>query len=152
MRTPKNEHPAVIVNERPGFGRVAFYPPISTAVRPRQPARHGRLLATWRAGRRGRSCRLPWKGRAYRLSFYRQPGRVILHLVNLTSAGTWRAPVDELIPVGPLRVRLRLPGDVAGRQLRLLVSGRRVAIGTQGGWAHFEVPSVRDHEVVLIEA
>jgi hypothetical protein len=33
---------------------------------------------------------------------YRQPGRVILHLVNLTNAGAWRSPVDELIPVGSL--------------------------------------------------
>jgi hypothetical protein len=34
---------------------------------------------------------------------YRQPGRLILHLVNLTSAGTWRQPVHELIPIGTLR-------------------------------------------------
>ena len=40
---------------------------------------------------------------------YRQPGRLILHLVNLTSAGSWRSPVDELIPVGPVKVRVKLP-------------------------------------------
>ena len=26
---------------------------------------------------------------------YRQPGRLILHLVNLSNAGTWRQPVHE---------------------------------------------------------
>ncbi len=56
---------------------------------------------------------------------YAQPGRVILHLVNLTSAGTWRQPVREFIPIGPLRVRLKLPEGVRGRHLRLLVSGRK---------------------------
>jgi len=154
MRTPKTNIPAVIVNERPGFGRVAFLP----ADLDRRFARdnlpdHGRLLANLARWAAREELPLTVEGPGLiDCHFYRQPGRVILHLVNLTSAGTWRAPVDELIPVGPLRVRLRLPGDVAGRQLRLLVSGRRVAIGTQGGWAHFEVPSVRDHEVVLIEA
>ena len=71
--------------------------------------------------------------------------------MNLTSAGTWRAPVDELIPVGPLRVRVRLPAGVAGGRLRLLVSGRPVPIAVAAGWASFEIPSVLDHEVALIE-
>ena len=31
---------------------------------------------------------------------YQQPGHMILHIVNLTSAGTWRAPVEELTPGG----------------------------------------------------
>ena len=62
---------------------------------------------------------------------YRQPGRTILHLVNLTSAGTWRAPVDEVIPVGPLQVRVRMPPDVRGQSARLLVSGRPVPVVTK---------------------
>ena len=37
-------------------------------------------------------------------SLYKQPGRMILHLVNLTSAATWRAPLEEYIPVGPIRI------------------------------------------------
>ena len=36
---------------------------------------------------------------------YQQETRTIVHLVNLTSAGTWRAPMDELIAVGPFKVR-----------------------------------------------
>ena len=37
---------------------------------------------------------------------YEQPGRMILHLVNLTSEATWRAPLDELIKVGPFTVKV----------------------------------------------
>jgi hypothetical protein len=38
---------------------------------------------------------------------------VILHVVNLISAGTWRAPIDELIPVGPLKIGVKLPEEFA---------------------------------------
>jgi hypothetical protein len=81
---------------------------------------------------------------------FRQRDRVILHLVNLTSSGAWRAPVHELIPVGPLRVRLELPAGVRGKQVRLLVSDRRHAVKVNGGWASFEVSSVLDHEVAVV--
>lgn len=153
MRTPKTSVPGVIVNERPGCGRVVFLP----ADLDRRFARdnlpdHGQLLANlvrWAAREE-----LPLAVQGAGLvdcHLYRQAGRAILHLVNLTSAGTWRAPVDELIPVGPLRVRVRLPAGVAGGRLRLLVSGRPVPIAVAAGWASFEIPSVLDHEVALIE-
>jgi hypothetical protein len=81
---------------------------------------------------------------------YRQPGHVVLHLVNLISAGTWRGPIDELIPIGPLEVRVKLPEDVKGRTAQLLVSGARTAAGVKQGWAVFEVKSILDHEVIVI--
>jgi hypothetical protein len=82
---------------------------------------------------------------------YRQPGRLVLHLVNLTSEGGGRGPVDELIPVGPVRVRIRLTPDVRGRALRLLVSGRTPALAVRDGWAGFPLESILDHEVAVIE-
>lgn len=153
MRTPKTDIPGVIINERPGYGRVAYLP----ADIDRRFARdnlpdHGRLLANlvrWAA-----HDTLPLFVEGPGLvdcHLYRQKGRAILHLVNLTSAGTWRAPVDELIPVGPMRMRILIPSDVPARRLRLLVSGQTIPLSVQAGWASFEVPSVLDHEVVLIE-
>src|SRR5262249_32041211 len=82
--------------------------------------------------------------------FYRQPGHLILHLVNLTSAGTWRAPVDELIPIGPLRVDVQLSYGVAGQRGRLLVAEDAAATAVSDGWVSIEVPRVLDHEVVVI--
>ena len=73
---------------------------------------------------------------------YRQPGRLVLHMVNLTSAGTWRTPVEELIPVGSL----------SGKRLLLAVSGGSATpVRRQGGWAQFEVKSILDHEVAVLE-
>jgi hypothetical protein len=77
--------------------------------------------------------------------------RVIVHLVNLTHAGTWRAPVDELTPVGEQRITLRLPAGRRPAEARLLVAGTGAALGEDGGAATVTVPSVLDHEVVVVE-
>jgi hypothetical protein len=88
--------------------------------------------------------------RGFDCHVYRQPGRVLLHLVNLTSAGTWRQPVHELIPVGPLQVQLKLPAQVDGRHARLLVAGKTVAITSTAGWLRIPIKSILDHEVIVI--
>ena len=82
---------------------------------------------------------------------YRQQNKVILHLVNLTSAATWRAPIDELISVGPIVVRLApsLSTGLMG-QAQLLVSGKPVKTRAADNGIEFEVPSVLDHECVLL--
>jgi hypothetical protein len=81
---------------------------------------------------------------------YQQAGRLILHLVNLTNAGTWRAPVYELIRVGPLRVQVKLPEGMRGENVHSLVSGRKISATAQRGRVSFEVRSLLDHEVVTI--
>jgi hypothetical protein len=81
---------------------------------------------------------------------YEQEGRLVLHLVNLTNAGTWRAPLHELIPVGPVAVRVQRPKGVAGTEARLLVAGSSVNAASDGEWTTFEVPTVTDHEVIVL--
>ena len=83
---------------------------------------------------------------------YQQSGRVILHLVNLTSAGTWRAPVHELIPIGPFQVGIRMPQGVQPKVMKTLVSQEQRTIAAEGGWVRFELKSVLDHEVVVLES
>jgi hypothetical protein len=82
---------------------------------------------------------------------YRQPGRLILHVANLTNEASCRAPIEELIPVGPLRVRVKLDADLRGNRAECLVMGRRLAVGMKQGWAEFEIPRVEDHEVIVLE-
>ena len=59
--------------------------------------------------------------------------------------------MHELIPVGPLQVRVKLPADVRGKRARLLVAGTSAAAAARAGWSRFEVKSILDHEVVVIE-
>ena len=79
--------------------------------------------------------------------------RVIVHLVNLTHAGTWRAPVDELVAAGAQRVTVRLPAGRRAAGARLLVAGQdaRLEADETLGSASVTVPSVLDHEVVVLE-
>ena len=81
---------------------------------------------------------------------YRQEGRLILHLVNLTSANTWRAPIDELIAVGPLHVAVKIPRGVGGRTAKALVSTGSLPVTQRNGWAELTVRSILDHEVVVL--
>jgi hypothetical protein len=152
MREPTTDVPALIVSTTAGEGRVAFLP----ADLDRRFGRdnlpdHGDLLANLVRWTSGGEIPLVVEGAGLiDCHLYHQPGRLILHLVNLTSAATWRQPVHELIPIGPLRVRVRLPQDVRGGRARLLVSGRPVTADATAGWSRFEVNSILDHEVVVI--
>jgi hypothetical protein len=83
-------------------------------------------------------------------NIYHQPGRLILHIANLISAGTWRQPIDEYIPIGPISVRIRLTEDVQGKNLNLLVSAQKSTAVTNNGWCQFSIKSILNHEVVVI--
>ena len=152
MREPKTDIPGLILNSTASGGRVVFLP----ADLDRRFGRdnlpdHANLLANlirW-AAREDIPLRVEGAG-LIDCHLYHQPGRLILHLVNLTSAGAWRQPVYELIPVGPLQVRIKLPADVRGKRARLLVSGNQIAAHTTGGWIHLAVHTILDHEVLLI--
>jgi hypothetical protein len=82
-------------------------------------------------------------------NLYQQSGRMILHLANLNNA-TWRAPIEEFIPVGPIRLRVKLNKDVAGHSARLLVADQTVQVRSVNGWAEISVPAVLAHEVVVL--
>jgi hypothetical protein len=150
MRTPRTTIPALVIQEATRRAYLA-------ADLDRRFARdnlpdHGDLLANlirWAA-----RDRMPVEVRGPGLldcHLYRRQDALILHVVNLTGAGAWRAPVHELIPVGPLEIRFRLPEGVPGRRARLLVSRRDAAVSPQSGWAAVEVASITGHEVIVLE-
>ena len=65
---------------------------------------------------------------------YEQRGRFVLHLVNLTNVSAWRTPVHEVVPIGPVRVRVRM-GSVSSRaKVRSLVSGDSLRGDVSEGW------------------
>ena len=153
MREPQTSLPGIVVNEPPGRGRVAFLP----ADLDRRYARdnlpdHGNLLANlvrWTArdeiplavqGPGLIDCRM-----------YRQPGHVILHVLNLTSAGTWRAPVEELIPIGPHQIDVQLKDGTNFRRARLLTNGELGRFEGGRGHARFELKTTLDHHVVVLD-
>jgi hypothetical protein len=152
MREPDSGIPALVVNDAAGGGRVAYL----AADLDRRYLRelmpdHANLLANlvrW-AAKDSIPLRISGTG-LLDCHLYRQGDHLILHMVNLTNANTWKAPIDELIPVGPFRVEMKLPNGIAGRAAKALVSTGSVPVANRQGWAEFSVKSILDHEVVVL--
>jgi hypothetical protein len=144
MRTPKTDIPAVILK-----GRAAYLPaPIDALYAHGNLPDHGNLLANlvrWAAGDRI-GFELQGAG-LIDCHVYTQPGRLIVHLVNLSNEAAWRGPMDEFIPVGPLTLKVRM---AAPRSATCLVSGAKLAVTMEQGWAKLDIPRLLDHEVVVL--
>ena len=152
MREPSSDIPGLILAEH-GKSRVAYMP----ADLDRRYARehlpdHARLLANVVRWTADNTIPLTVDGTGLiDCHLYQQQHALVLHMVNLTSEATWRAPVDELIRVGPFKVSIRVPRLLPHRLARLLVGGgTRPLLGDYPA-AIFEIPSILDHEVVVIE-
>lgn len=151
MRIPSTPLAALVLNEA-GKGRVAYLPAdLDRCFGRDNLPDHGDVIANlvrWTGGDRS-PLRIEGKG-LIDCHLYAQPRRLVLHLVNLNGPGTWRAPVHELVPVGPIQVRVQLPADVPGKSARLLVASREVPSEVSDGWASFTVEAILDHEVVVV--
>lgn len=152
MREAKTNIPGIILNTKFQDSRIAFIPAdIDRQFELFNLPDHANLLSNIIKWAAKDSLPLTVEGPGLiNCNLYSQKGRLILHLVNLTSAGTWRAPLDELISIGPLRIRVKLAPGVIGKNLRLLVSGQKLAGVISNGWCQFEIKSVLDHEVIVI--
>lgn len=74
-----------------------------------------------------------------------------VHLVNLTNPMMMKGPLRETIPVGPLRLRIRVPPGMRPKTVRLLTAGATAPVVESNGALTVTVPSVDVHEVVAIE-
>ena len=148
MREPKTDIPGLVLN-----GRVAFLPAEIDRLYARDNLPdHGALLANLVRWADSGSIPLQLEGHGtIDCNLYTQPGRVIAHIVNLTATGRMPVTDDDLVPVGPLKFAVRLPRGVPGRTVKMLVSGRSAVPVIANGWAHITIPSVLEHEVLVIE-
>jgi len=151
MREERTDIPGLVLSEQ-GASRVGFMPAdIDRRYALEHLPDHATLLANvtrWAVGDR-----LPIEVDGPGLidcHLYEQPSRLILHLVILTSEATWRAPLDELIPVGPFTVKIRVPSSMRRPAARLLVSGGTRAVTLQNGMATLTISSILDHEVIVL--
>jgi hypothetical protein len=152
MREAKTDIPGVILKSNINGGKVVFIP----ADIDRQYGRwnlpdHGNLIAKivrWTVNED-----LPLKVEGPGLvdcHLYQKSEKLILHIVNLTNPAAWRKPMDELIEIGPLKVKVKLPGTNRGEKLKALVSNQKISAKISNGFAEFMVKSILDHEVIVI--
>jgi hypothetical protein len=148
MRQPKTDIPGLVLN-----GRVAFLPAEIDRLYSRDNLPdHAALLANLVRWAANGEIPLQLEGRGvFDCNLYTQPGRVIAHVVNLTSTGWMPVSDEDMVPSGALQFGVRLPSGVRGHTVRMLVSGKTGAVAVSGGWARVTIPSVLDHEVLVIE-
>jgi hypothetical protein len=151
MREPATDIPAIVAQERPEGGRTLYLAAdVDRTYGARRLPDHGLLLANaarWAAG----ELPLCVEGLGYlACTLYRQEGRLILHIVNLSGANEWPAYVEEHLPVGPLRVGVRWDAGAPTRAL-LRVAGGEAALQMADGRAWIELERVVDHELVVFE-
>ncbi|MHC1767627.1 MAG: alpha-amylase family protein [Verrucomicrobiia bacterium] len=154
MRDPKTALPGLVIRDPSGkAGRTVFIP----ADLDRRFARdhlpdHAALLANCVRWASKEEMPLAVSGPGLiDCHLYRQSDAVILHLVNLTGTGGAQ-PIDELIPVGPFQVRVRLPAGFNPRRVQFLVNERAFPATVRSGWVEFNVATVADHEVAVIRS
>ena len=152
MREPKTDIPGVILRSNIKGGRVAFVPAdIDRQFGHLNLPDHGNLLANIVRWAVKDNLPLSVEGAGMiDCHMYQKSGKLILHLVNLTNASAWRLPMDDLIAIGPLKVKAKLPTSVSGKTVQSIVSNKKIAARVENGFIQFEVTSILDHEVIVI--
>jgi hypothetical protein len=153
MREPRTRIPGLIVNSKPQTGRVIF---LAADLDRRYGADglpdHGKLLANlarWAAGDR-----LPFAVEGPGLldtRLYRQGDRLILHVINLTGVSASHGPVEDLVPVGPIRIRIFVPSSLRFKRVRLLVSPERPQARFERQSVSLTLPFLSLHEVIVVD-
>jgi hypothetical protein len=151
MRQPKTDIAGLVLREK-GGARIAYFPAeIDSRYGKDHLPDHANLLANTVRWAAGENKVLDIQGPGLLdCQLYSQRDCLVLHVVNLSNEAAWKAPVEELIPVGPLRVRVKLPSGLGGRSAQSLVSQSKLSPVASNGWTRFEIESVRDHEVIVI--
>ncbi len=151
MREPKTDIPGLVLNTK-HKGRVAFVPAdIDGQFGQHNLPDHGDLLGNLIRWTVKESIPLKINGTGLiDCHLYKQQGTLIIHLVNLTNAATWRQPIHELLAVGPFKISVKFPADVRTTSMNLLVSEQKMPVAVNDGWASFEVKAILDHEVVVL--
>jgi hypothetical protein len=85
------------------------------------------------------------------VTVWRQRDSMTVHLVNLTNPMMMKGPLREVIPVGPLTARIRIPGGARAKKVQLLTAGTTPRTQAAGGVLTVTVPSVEVHEVIAID-
>ena len=136
-----------------GRSRVAYVPwDIDRTFWEVMSPDHGRLLRniiTWAMNERP-AVEVDGRG-VLDVTVWRQRDSMTVHLVNLTNPMMMKGPLRETIPIGPVTVRVRVPGGLTARKIHLLTAGTTLAPQLSGGVMTVTVPAVDVHEVVAID-
>jgi hypothetical protein len=151
-RIPRTETRELYLQER-GVSRIVYFPwDIDRTFWEVLCIDHGRLLrnaVSW-AANEPQPVEVSGPG-VIDVAVWRQRESMTVHLVNLTNPMMMKGPLREVIPVGPLTTRIRIPAGSRVRNVRLLTAAATPRSAEADGVLTVTVPSVDVHEVVAID-
>jgi len=148
----KTDIPGVLVRSV-GSGRVVYFPwDIDRTFWEVMCQEHGVVLANavrWAANQE-QPLQVSGPG-VLDVALWKQQSSITVHLVNLTNPMMMKGPVREILPVGPQKVRVKLPDGAKARSVHFLVSEARAPWRQDGAWIETTTPAIGLHEVLAID-
>jgi hypothetical protein len=152
MREPRTNLAAITVKTSPTGGRLVwFVADLDRCFARDEQFEHALLLANavrWALGDRARVTLSGGHG-VITAELYSQEQRQVLHLNNRMQLSRIPGRQYDLVPIGPIEVRLRGGAGTSDRVV-LRVAGKSVPARREGDQVVFTVDSILDHEVVEI--
>jgi hypothetical protein len=152
LRETKTDIPGVMVRSV-GAGRVVYFPwDIDRTFWEVMSQDHGIVLANavrWAANEE-QPLRVEGPG-LLDVALWRQQSSITAHLVNLSNPMMMRGSFRDILPVGPQKVRLKLPEGAKARDVRFLVNEAKAQWRQSGAWVETTTPPIGLHEVVAVD-
>lgn len=152
MREPSTDIPTMLAGEHASGGRVFYFAgDVDRCYGRTHLPDLGDLLSNavkWAA-----DDHIPLKveGPGYLdCKLYRQKGRLIVHLVNVSGTNLNPGYVEEFLPVGPISVSVRMDGIVP-KYAQLKVLGIEVQPEINNSWVTVRVDLLTSHELIILE-
>ncbi|HEV2690390.1 MAG TPA: alpha-amylase family protein [Bryobacteraceae bacterium] len=151
-RVPKTDIPEVFVHDF-GRGRVVYFPwDIDRTFWEVLSTDHGKLLRNAVEWVTDEALPVTVTGPGLLdVTIWRQKQSMTVHLVNLTNPMMMKGPIREIIPVGPMRLSIRLPQSARVARVHTLVGRTDRPFRVTDGSIRLEVPTVGVHEVVALD-
>jgi hypothetical protein len=152
VRDPKTDIPGVMVRSV-GAGRVVYFPwDIDRTFWEVMNQDHGIVLANavrWAANEE-QPLSVQGPG-VIDVALWKQPSSITAHLVNISNPMMMKGPFREILPIGPQKVRVRLPDGAKARDVKFLVSAAKAQWRQSGAWIETTTGPIELHEVVAID-
>jgi hypothetical protein len=152
QRETKTDIPGVMVRSA-GAGRVVYFPwDIDRTFWELMNQDQGMVLANavrWAANEE-QPLRVQGPG-VIDVALWKQQSSITVHLVNFSNPMMMKGPFREILPIGPQKVRVKLPDGVKAREVKFLVSAAKALWRQSGAWIETTTPPIELHEVVAID-
>jgi hypothetical protein len=153
MRTFRTDLPAIAVRQGPAGGKLVWLvADLDRCFAREEQFEHALIIANAVRWALGGELAIGIEGGHGLVTptLYAQGKRQILHLNNRLLTSRIPGRQDELVPVGPVTVRLRSAGKPPA-QVDLRVAGKQVQARSEGNSLVFEAGAILDHEVAVID-